>query len=118
VRLACKRATAEDLDAVEALLDRCQPGMPREEWHQTGTDFHIVLGHLSGNPFLARAIADVMTRLSRPRWLEVWTEPFARGRPGPSTGASSRSSVATNPTRPSARRPDHVRDTRDGCCVR
>ena len=72
VRLACERATAEDIDAVEALLDRCQPGMPREEWHQTGTDFHILLGRLSGNPFLARAIEDVMIRLSRPRWLEVW----------------------------------------------
>lgn len=75
VRLACKRASTEDVAAIGELLDRCRPGVAREEWHQAGTDFHVELGRLSGNPFLARAIADVMTRLSRPRWLEVWTEP-------------------------------------------
>lgn len=74
VRLACRRAGPGDLDILEALLGSCRPGVPREEWHQAGTDFHVEIGRISGNPFLARAIADVMTRLSRPRWLEVWTE--------------------------------------------
>jgi DNA-binding GntR family transcriptional regulator len=75
IRLACQRAEAGDIDAVEALLDSCGPGAPRDEWHRIGTEFHVVLARLSGNPFIVKAIQDVMTRLARPRWLEVWTEP-------------------------------------------
>lgn len=75
IRLACQRADAGDIDAVEALLDSCGPGAPRDEWHRVGTEFHVVLARLSGNPFIIKAIQDVMTRLARPRWLEVWTEP-------------------------------------------
>lgn len=75
VRLAAVRAAEAELAAIEAMLDACQPGVPREEWHKVGTDFHVEIARLSGNPFLARAIEGVMTRLSRPRWLEVWTEP-------------------------------------------
>lgn len=75
VRLAAVRAAEAELAAIEAMLDACQPGVPREEWHKVGTDFHVEIAQLSGNPFLARAIEGVMTRLSRPRWLEVWTEP-------------------------------------------
>jgi DNA-binding GntR family transcriptional regulator len=56
------------------MLDACRADVPRERWHQVGTDFHVEIAGLSGNPFLAKAIAGVMTRLSRPRWLEVWTE--------------------------------------------
>src|ERR1700742_3971407 len=74
VRLACARATEADLAAIDEMLDACQPGVPREEWHRVGTDFHVEIARLSGNPFLVRAIEGVMTRLSRPRWLEVWTE--------------------------------------------
>ena len=74
VRLACERATEADLDAVEEMLNACRPDVPREEWHKIGTDFHVEIARLSGNPFLAKAIEDVMTRLSRARWLEVWTE--------------------------------------------
>lgn len=75
VRLAAMRAAEAELAAIEAMLDACQPGVPREEWHKVGTDFHVEIARLSGNPFLVRAIEGVMTRLSRPRWLEVWTEP-------------------------------------------
>ncbi len=74
VRLACARAGEAELDAIEAMLDACRPGVPREAWHQVGTDFHVALARLAGNPFLAKAIEGVMTRLARPRWLEVWTE--------------------------------------------
>ena len=70
VRLACERATEADLDAVEAMLDACRADVPREQWHQVGTDFHVEIANLSGNPFLAKAIEGVMTRLSRARWLE------------------------------------------------
>src|SRR5262245_61752566 len=74
VRLVCQRADMRDIDAVEALLNSCETGAPREEWHRVGTEFHIGLARLSGNPFVVKAIEDVMTRLARPRWLEVWTE--------------------------------------------
>lgn len=73
-RLACLRATEADLDVIAEMLNACQPEVPREEWHKVGTDFHVEIARLSGNPFLVRAIEGVMTRLSRARWLEVWTE--------------------------------------------
>ena len=75
IRLVCQRADADDLDALEALLASCAPGAPREDWHRVGTEFHVGLARLARNPFVLRAIEDIMTRLSRPRWLEVWTEP-------------------------------------------
>jgi DNA-binding GntR family transcriptional regulator len=75
IRLACQRADVNDVDALDALLDSCGPGAPREDWHRVGTEFHVALARLSGNPFVVKAVEDVMTRLSRPRWLEVWTEP-------------------------------------------
>jgi len=74
VRLACERATDNDLDIVAALLDSCRADVPREAWHQAGTDFHVELARLSGNAFLLKALRGVMTRLSRARWLEVLTE--------------------------------------------
>jgi DNA-binding GntR family transcriptional regulator len=74
VRLACVRATETDLETVAALLDSCRPDVPRTAWHQAGTDFHVELARLSGNPFLLKALRGVMTRLSRARWLEVLTE--------------------------------------------
>lgn len=75
IRLACDRADSSDIDGLEALLDSCQPGSPREEWHRVGTDFHVGLARLSRNPFVVKTIEDIMTRLARARWLEVWTEP-------------------------------------------
>jgi DNA-binding GntR family transcriptional regulator len=56
------------------MLNACRGEVPREEWHKVGADFHVEIARLSGNPFLAKAIEAVMTRLSRARWLEVWTE--------------------------------------------
>ena len=75
VRLACERASKSDLAAIEEMLDACQSGAPREEWHRVGTDFHVEIARLSGNPFIVKAIEGAMTRLARARWLEVWTEP-------------------------------------------
>ena len=74
VRLACARATDSDLETVVALLDSCRADVPREAWHQAGTDFHVELARLSGNAFLLKAVRGVMTRLARARWLEVLTE--------------------------------------------
>jgi DNA-binding GntR family transcriptional regulator len=112
VRLACSRAGEGDVAAIEEMLDACQSGAPREEWHRVGTDFHVEIARLSGNPFIVRGIEGVMTRLSRARWLEVWTEPsreqawtehrrilgFIRGK---QPEAAAREAA------------EHIRDTRD-----
>ena len=112
MRLACERASEPDLAVIEAMLDSCAPGVAREEWHRVGTAFHVAIARLSGNAFLVKAIDGVMTRLSRARWLEVWTEPsreqawaehrrilgFIRGK---QPDDAAREAV------------EHVRDTRD-----
>ncbi|KKB63798.1 GntR family transcriptional regulator [Robbsia andropogonis] len=81
VRAACERATDQDVAAVIVRLDRvrdiCNAIEPaeqwRDQWHRAGTDFHIELARLSGNPFIVKSIERVMTRLARVRWLEVST---------------------------------------------
>jgi DNA-binding GntR family transcriptional regulator len=73
--VACRRASEADLIGIEGMLDACQSGAPREEWHRVSTDFHVEIARLSGSPFIVKAIEGAMTRLSRARWLEVWTEP-------------------------------------------
>ena len=112
VRLACARANDADLAAIEEMLDACRPGVPREEWHRVGTDFHIEIARLSGNPFLVKAIAGVMTRLSRARWLEVWTEPSRE-----QAWAEHRrilDFIRRNEPEAAAREAaEHIRDTRD-----
>ena len=112
VRLACTRAAEPDLDAIDEMLNACRTGVPREEWHKVGTDFHVEIARLSGNPFLVKAIEGVMTRLSRPRWLEVWTEASRE-----QAWAEHRRILAcirTNqPLEASREAAEHVRDTRD-----
>jgi DNA-binding GntR family transcriptional regulator len=112
MRLACERATEQDLVAIEAMLDSCEPGVPREEWHRVGTDFHVAIARLSGNPFLVKAIDGVMTRLSRARWLEVWTEPSRE-----QAWAEHRRILGyirgQQPDEAAREAVEHVRDTRD-----
>ena len=74
VRLTAAREDRSGIDVIAAMLDSCDAGTPREEWHRVGMDFHIELARLSGNEFLLRAVRDAMTRLSRARWLEVRDE--------------------------------------------
>jgi DNA-binding GntR family transcriptional regulator len=112
VRLACARASEQDLSAIEEMLDACQSGAPREEWHRVGTDFHVAIARLSGNPFIVKAIESVMTRLSRPRWLEVWTEPSRE-----QAWAEHRSILdcirRNQPDEAVRVAAEHIRDTRD-----
>jgi DNA-binding GntR family transcriptional regulator len=112
VRLACARASEADLAAIEEMLDACQSGAAREEWHRVGTDFHVALARLSGNPFIVRAIEGVMTRLSRARWLEVWTEPSRE-----QAWAEHRRILAfirrNEPDAAAREAADHIRDTRN-----
>ncbi len=112
VRLACTRAGDADLDAIEEMLNACRPGVPREEWHKVGTDFHVELARLSGNPFLVKAVEGVMTRLSRPRWLEVWTE-ASREQAWSEHRRILESIRAKQPAQAERETIEHIRDTRD-----
>jgi DNA-binding GntR family transcriptional regulator len=112
VRLACERADEEHLAAIEEMLNACQSGAPREEWHRVGTDFHVAMARLSGNPFIVKAIAGAMTRLSRARWLEVWTEPSRE-----QAWAEHRRILGfirrREPAQAAQEAAEHIRDTRD-----
>ncbi len=74
IQLAAKNANIEALDALEATLEACRPGTPTREAHQIGTEFHVQLAELAANDFIARGVADAMTRLSRARWLDTTPE--------------------------------------------
>ncbi len=77
MRLACARPLADigdEIDAIAAMLDSCSPDAALEDWHRVGNEFHVALARLSGNPFFIRTVTDIMTRLSRARWLEIWSE--------------------------------------------
>ncbi|MDB5363506.1 MAG: GntR family transcriptional regulator [Rhodospirillales bacterium] len=73
-RLACARDVTDELDAIDAMLDSCGTDAALEDWHRVGNEFHVALARLSGNCFFVRTITDIMTRLSRARWLEIWSE--------------------------------------------
>ena len=72
-RLACERDVAEEIDAIHAMLDSCGTDAVLDDWHRAGNEFHVALARLSGNQFFLRTITDVMTRLARARWLEIWS---------------------------------------------
>jgi DNA-binding GntR family transcriptional regulator len=112
VRLACARSTEADIAGIEGMLDACQSGAPREEWHRVGTDFHVEIARLSGNPFIVKALQGAMIRLSRARWLEVWTEPSRE-----QAWAEHRRILGfirnNDPDAAAREAADHIRDTRD-----
>ncbi len=70
-RLAVERASDDDIAAVGALLDSFRPLGTEDEGLRMGTDFHTELAGLSGNAHIVSAVAGVVTRLARTRWLEV-----------------------------------------------
>lgn len=72
-RLACTREVGLELDAIILMLDSCGTDAALEDWHRVGNEFHVALARLSGNQFFVRTVADIMTRLSRARWLEIWS---------------------------------------------
>jgi DNA-binding GntR family transcriptional regulator len=90
VRLAIERATDDELEALRLLADARDDaadaadatgaggvagnGPTNEEQRvQDGTDFHVALAGLSGNPFLTDGMTQVLTRLLRVRWLSIRT---------------------------------------------
>jgi DNA-binding GntR family transcriptional regulator len=112
VRLACARAKEADIAGIEAMLDACQSNASREEWHRVGTDFHVEIARLSGNPFIVKAIEGAMIRLSRARWLEVWTQASRE-----QAWAEHRRILGfirnNEPDAAAREAAEHVRDTRD-----
>jgi len=70
--------------AVAALAAIAQAGRAHDDAEtvlRDGSDFHLALAHLSGNPFLVDAMEGVLIRLARTRWLEVRT-PESRAHAG------------------------------------
>ncbi|MFB2580540.1 GntR family transcriptional regulator [Herbiconiux sp. P15] len=84
VALAVQRAGDDELAALRLLVERVPDAEPdaeldtagggeQEAGLRDGGDFHEALARLSRNPFLAEAMANALTRLSRTRWLDVRT---------------------------------------------
>jgi DNA-binding GntR family transcriptional regulator len=92
VRLAVERASRDELEALRLIADAHRDAPPeaardadegadaasgtasgRETSLQDGTDFHVALAGLSGNPFLTDGMSQVLTRLLRVRWLSAST---------------------------------------------
>ncbi|WP_419695636.1 GntR family transcriptional regulator [Mesorhizobium muleiense] len=69
VRLACVRAQAGDLDAIQETIDRGLTDFTPESWFEIGLDVHVRLAELSKNRFLRDAVQDVIARTMRVRWL-------------------------------------------------
>jgi DNA-binding GntR family transcriptional regulator len=67
------RAEPEELSALRDLAEAHRDNDDEETGLRDGSDFHVALARLSRNPFLADGMRDVLTRLSRTRWLEVRT---------------------------------------------
>lgn len=74
-RLACTRASDAELEAFTTSAQRGgdEPG-DEHAGMRRGSDFHEGLAALSGNPFIAQAVSDAVTRMARARWLEMRTE--------------------------------------------
>ncbi|GAA6201363.1 GntR family transcriptional regulator [Aquicoccus sp. SU-CL01552] len=69
VRLVCERATPEQLDALQATVDRGLEELEPEDWLGSGLDIHVELAELSGNRYLREAVRDAARRALRARWL-------------------------------------------------
>src|ERR1700712_3499445 len=66
-----ERASREDLEAIADLARLADAEETPEHSIDAGTGFHLELARLSNNDFLIDAMAGVLTRLYRTRWLEV-----------------------------------------------
>ncbi|KEO52609.1 GntR family transcriptional regulator [Thioclava pacifica] len=69
VRLVCERASAEELNALQATVDRGLEPMTPESWLGAGLDIHVELAALTRNRFLTEAVRDCVARAARARWL-------------------------------------------------
>ncbi|KFB09285.1 GntR family transcriptional regulator [Nitratireductor basaltis] len=74
VRLACQRRTEDELDAINATIDRGLSEFTPDSWFEAGLDFHVQLAALSGNRFLREGVQDAVNRTIRARWLVASSE--------------------------------------------
>lgn len=74
VALATERASTDAVVTIQQRLEAGAANDGAEAGLRDGTDFHLSLAALSGNPFFADAMRDVFVRLARTRWLEVRTQ--------------------------------------------
>jgi DNA-binding GntR family transcriptional regulator len=70
-RATVNRATDSELETLEQQLGTLAASEPLEMHMRDATDFHINLARLAANPFMTRALEDVLTRLARARWFEA-----------------------------------------------
>jgi DNA-binding GntR family transcriptional regulator len=70
-RATIERASDSELETLEQQLSHVTASEPLEAYMRDATDFHINLARLAANPFMTRALEDVLTRLARARWFEA-----------------------------------------------
>jgi DNA-binding GntR family transcriptional regulator len=70
-RATIERATDAELEHLAQQLGTIAASEPLETHMRDATDFHINLARLAANPFMTRALEDVLTRLARARWFEA-----------------------------------------------
>jgi DNA-binding GntR family transcriptional regulator len=70
-RATIARATDTELEQLAQQLGTLAASEPLEMHMRDATDFHINLARLTANPFMTRALEDVLTRLARARWFEA-----------------------------------------------
>lgn len=78
VRLACARASDEDITALRELIAAFPADPDGEGGMNVSTGFHVELARLSGNVFFASSVESAMTRMARTRWLELRSESSRR----------------------------------------
>jgi DNA-binding GntR family transcriptional regulator len=70
-RATIERASDTELEQLAQQLGTLAASEPLEMHMRDATDFHINLARLAANPFMTRALEDVLTRLARARWFEA-----------------------------------------------
>lgn len=70
-RLALARGAREDLEGLRDLASSPDAVETPEHGIDTGTSFHLELARVAGNEHVGEAMAGILTRLYRTRWLEV-----------------------------------------------
>jgi DNA-binding GntR family transcriptional regulator len=71
VRLAVRRASDAQLDALAAELGPAADAQAAQDSVRAGGDFHSRLAELAGNPFFSNSVESSLRRLERTRWLEA-----------------------------------------------
>lgn len=74
VRLACRNATAQELDDLQKTVDCGLTAFTPDDWFEAGLDVHVRIAELSRNRFLCEAVRDTVNRTLRPRWLLASSE--------------------------------------------